>query len=551
MGRVRDLADGYLDELIELDPNLATVLGVRGHGDRLTDYSPSGEEARVDVARTTLTQLDAVGEVEEADQNCAALLRDRLQTELAWFDAGEHLRALRIIASPVSGTREVFDLSPAQTDDDWAMLGRRMEAVPEALDRVEASLREGMRRGLFAAPRQAEACAKQAATWAGLDDAEPWFVSFAARAPEAVRAALARPAEAATAAYGILTRFLRDDYLAAATGTPDAVGRDRYVAGARRYLGAVVDVDDAYAYGWSEVERIEAEMAAVVDEILPGRSLADVYEHLDAHGEAVEGEAALLAQLQGLIDGAIEALDGTYFEIAGPVRQVEAVLAPPGSAAAAYYTTPSLDFSRPGQTWYPTLGRTRFPIWKDVSTWYHEGVPGHHLQLAGWVALGDQLTRYQRSEFISGDGEGWALYAERLMDELGFLGAPDRRLGYLDGQLLRATRVVVDIGMHCEMPIPTGQPFHPGERWTPELGREFLLGHGGPDRAFLESEWIRYLGWPGQAISYKLGERVWLAGREAARRARGAAFDLKAWHTDALALGPLGLADLATVLPTL
>jgi len=137
------------------------------------------------------------------------------------------------------------------------------------------------------------------------------------------------------------------------------------------------------------------------------------------------------------------------------------------------------------------------------------------------------------------------------MDELGFLGAPDRRLGYLDGQLLRATRVVVDIGMHCEMPIPTGQPFHPGERWTPELGREFLLAHGGPDRAFLESEWIRYLGWPGQAISYKLGERVWLAGREAARRARGAAFDLKAWHTNALALGPLGLADLAAILPTL
>jgi uncharacterized protein (DUF885 family) len=289
----------------------------------------------------------------------------------------------------------------------------------------------------------------------------------------------------------------------------------------------------------------------VVDEILPGRSLTEVYDHLDAHGEAVEGEAALLTQLQGLIDGAIDALDGTYFEIAGPIRQVEAVLAPPGSAAAAYYTTPSLDFSRPGQTWYPTLGRTRFPIWKDVSTWYHEGVPGHHLQLAGWVALGDRLTRYQRSEFISGDGEGWALYAERLMDELGFLGAPDRRLGYLNGQLLRATRVVVDIGMHCEMPIPTGQPFHPGERWTPELGREFLLAHGGPDREFLESEWVRYLGWPGQAIAYKLGERVWLAGREAARRARGAAFDLKAWHTNALALGPLGVGDLAAILPTL
>jgi uncharacterized protein (DUF885 family) len=289
----------------------------------------------------------------------------------------------------------------------------------------------------------------------------------------------------------------------------------------------------------------------VVEDILPGRSLAEVYEHLDAHGEAVDGEEALLAQLQGLMDDAIDRLDGRYFEISAPVRRVEAVLAPPGSAAAAYYTEPSLDFSRPGQTWYPTLGRTRFPIWRDVSTWYHEGVPGHHLQMAGWMALGDRLSRYQRADFVSGDVEGWALYAERLMDELGFLGAPDRRLGYLDGQLLRATRVVVDIGMHCEMPIPAGQPFHPGERWTPELGREFLLAHGGPDRDFLESEWVRYLGWPGQAIAYKLGERVWLAGRESARRILGPAFDLKAWHTAALSQGPLGLADLAAVLPDL
>ena len=551
MGRVVELADGYLDRLVELDPYLATALGVPGHDDRLTDYSPSGVAARAELARTTLAQLDAVDPVEDADRNCAALFRDRLQTELDLFDAGEHLRSLRIIGSPMADTRDVFDLSPAETDDDWHTLARRMDAVPEALARVEESLREGMRRGLLAAPRQAEACAAQAATWAGLDGGEPWFVSFAARAPEARRAGLERPAAGATDAFAAMSRFLRDEYAPAAAGTPDAVGRERYVAAARRYLGAIVDIDDAYAYGWSEVERIEGEIAAVVEEILPGRSVGEVYENLNTHGEAIEGEAALLVQLQGLIDEAIEALDGRYFDIAGPLRRVEAVLAPPGTAAAAYYTSPSLDFSRPGQTWYPTLGRTRFPIWKDVSTWYHEGVPGHHLQCAGWIALGDRLSRYQRAEFIPGDGEGWALYAERLMDELGFLGAPDRRLGYLDGQLLRATRVVVDIGMHCEMPIPTGQPFHPGERWTPELGREFLLVHGGPDREFLESEWIRYLGWPGQAIAYKLGERVWLAGRDAARRAHGPSFELKAWHTAALAQGPLGLDDLAVSLPTL
>ncbi len=396
------------------------------------------------------------------------------------------------------------------------MLARRMAAVPEAYAGVEAALREGMRQGLYAAPRQAEACAAQTATWAGIDGGTPWFVGLAGEGPEAVRAELDAAAATATESLVQFTSFLRDEYAPAASGTPDAVGRDRYVVAARQYLGADLDVDDAYQYGWSELQRIEAEMIEVGAAIRPGVGLVDLFALLDADGEAVNGDDALLRTLQGLMDDAIVALDGTHFDIPGPVRRVEAALAPPGSAAAAYYVPPSLDFSRPGRTWYPTLGRHRFPIWKDVSTWYHEGVPGHHLQLAGWVALGDRLSRYQRAEHVSGDAEGWALYAERLMDELGFLTAPDRRLGYLSGQQLRATRVVVDIGMHCEMEIPTGQPFHPGERWTPELGREFLLAHGGPDPDFLASEWLRYLGWPGQAIAYKLGERIYLAGRDGA-----------------------------------
>jgi uncharacterized protein (DUF885 family) len=187
-----------------------------------------------------------------------------------------------------------------------------------------------------------------------------------------------------------------------------------------------------------------------------------------------------------------------------------------------------------------------------VSTWYHEGVPGHHLQLAQWVLLSRELSRYQATlGMVSANVEGWALYAERLMDELGFFSDPGRRLGYLVGQQLRAVRVVIDIGMHLELDIPAGQPFHPGERWTPELGHEFLLANAGTDTGFLESELVRYLGVPGQAIGYKLGERVWLEGRAEARRRHGRDFDLKAWHMAALAQGSLGLDDLAEELAAL
>jgi uncharacterized protein (DUF885 family) len=184
-------------------------------------------------------------------------------------------------------------------------------------------------------------------------------------------------------------------------------------------------------------------------------------------------------------------------------------------------------------------------VWSLVSTWYHEGVPGHHLQLAQWVLTQDRLSRFQAGVgSVSATTEGWALYAERLMDELGFLTDPARRLGYLAGQMARAIRVVIDIGMHTGQRIPTGESFHPGERWTPALAAEFFATHTGNDDGYTTSEIVRYLGMPGQAISYKLGERAWLAGREAARAAAGAAFDLKSWHMAALSLGALGLDDL-------
>ncbi len=555
MAPIRELADAYLDAMLPLDPYLATAVGDPTYDDQIADYSPEGVAARAELGRSTLAALDRLDAADDAERLCGALLRDRLQAELVAFEADEHLRALRIFGSPISAVREVFDLAPRETLDDWANVAKRIAAVPQAYERVEAALREGMAENLLAAPRQALACAEQTATWAGLEaGAGPWFVELAAGGPEQLRPELDAAAVAATEALVSITRFLREEYAPRAEGVPDAVGADRYVVAARQFLGATLDVEDAYAYGWTELQRIEDDMRGVAARILPGASLGEIYAHLNAEGEAIEGEQALLVWLQALMTETMDALDGTHFDLSGDIRKVQAMLAPPGTAAAAYYTPPSQDYSRPGQTWYPTLGRTRFPIWEDVSTWYHEGVPGHHLQMGGWLSAADRLSRYQRIEFISGDAEGWALYAERLMDELGFFTAADRRIGYLTGQRLRATRVVVDIGMHCEMPIPEGQPFHPGERWTPELGREFLMEHGGPDPNFLHSEWIRYLGMPGQAICYKLGERVWLAGRDAARAAhaaRGDAFDLKAWHTGALRLGPVGLDDLAAELPRL
>jgi uncharacterized protein (DUF885 family) len=381
-----------------------------------------------------------------------------------------------------------------------------------------------------------------------------------AAGPDGPRADLEAGARAADGAVAELRDFLRDTYAPQAQGTPDAVGRERYALAARRWtgsdLGAGDGLEEAYRYGWAEHQRILAEQRAEAEKVLPGATPMEAMRWLDENGPAVDGVEAIRQRLQTMMDEAMAALDGTHFDLAEPVRRVEAMIAPPGSAAAPYYTRPSQDFSRPGRTWLPTLGRERFPLWDLVSTWYHEGVPGHHLQLAQWAYVAPQLSTYQTSVgSVSANAEGWALYAERLMDELGFLTDPGARLGYLDAQQMRAIRVVIDIGMHLELPIPDDADGvladHRGEPWTPELARAFFGAYCGREPAFLDSELVRYLGAPGQAISYKLGERAWLAGREAAQRARGADFDLKAWHMAALSQGSLGLDDLTAELAAL
>ncbi|AZQ74635.1 MULTISPECIES: DUF885 domain-containing protein [Streptomyces] len=551
----RQVADAHVTALIELDPITGTYLGLAESSRRLPDFSPAGQAAVADLARTTLAALTEAearpGGDSDGERRCARLLRERLTAELAVHEAGEHLRAVSNIHSPLHAVREVFTLMPLDGKDDWSAVAERLRAVPAAMEGYRASLAEGLSRGLLGGPRQVTTVLGQLTEWIGTGAG--WFGDFVAGGPEELRAELAESALTATGGLAVLRDWLRDVYAPAAEDAPDVVGRERYARWSRYWNGTDLDLDEAYAYGWSEFHRILGEMRVEAEKILPGAKTPwEALAHLDAHGTHIEGVEEVRVWLQELMDEAIEALDGTHFELAERVKRVESRIAPPGGAAAPYYSQPSEDFSRPGQTWLPTMGETRFPVYDLVSTWYHEGVPGHHLQLAQWTHVADKLSRYQATVgMVSANCEGWALYAERLMDELGFLTDPERRLGYLDAQMMRSTRVIVDIGMHLELEIPEHSPFHPGERWTPELAREFFGMHSGRPAEFVDSELVRYQGMPAQAIGYKLGERAWLTGREAARKRHGDAFDAKAWHMAALSQGSLGLDDLVAELSAL
>ncbi|MFI9122879.1 DUF885 domain-containing protein [Streptomyces bikiniensis] len=549
----RQVADDHVDALVALDPITGTYLGVRESAGLLPDFSPAGQRAVADLARRTLARLDAAertpGADGDAERRCARLLRERLTAELAVHEAEEGLCAVSNLRSPAHSVRIVFTVMPTETEEDWTAVASRLRAVPAALEGYRSSLALGLERKLFGGPRAAATFVGQLTEWAGGGERPGWFEEFAAAGPDTLpaglRAELAAAGEEATAAVGALRDWMRDVYAPAVAGAPDTVGRERYRRWSRFFNGTDLDLDQAYAYGWSEYHRLLGEMRTEAERILPGATPWQALAHLDEHGTHIEGVEEVRVWLQRLMDEAVEALDGTHFELAERVRRVESRIAPPGGAAAPYYTGPSEDFSRPGRTWLPVDGTTRFPVYDLVSTWYHEGVPGHHLQSAQWVHVADRLSRYQATiGKVSANMEGWALYAERLMDELGFLPDAERRLGYLDAQMMRACRVVVDIGMHLGLEIPADSPFRPGERWTPELAQEFFQRHSSRPPAFVESEMTRYLSVPGQAIGYKLGERAWLLGRANARAAHGEAFDAKAWHMAALSLGPLGLDDL-------
>lgn len=546
MATIDEVSDGYITQMSALDPITATAWGVTGHDHRLTDFSPAGLAARADLQRATVRHLADLRPSDDHERIAIEVMAERLGAALLMYDRDELARPLRILFSPFGSIRLTFDLMRFDTAEDWGVVRARLAAVPAALAGLRQLLQDGIDRGVVGARRQALACAQQGDTWG--DPSTGFFAGLAGRDPQASTAA---EAQAAAAAYRSISQWLRDVY-APAADEHDPVGAERWATWSVQMNGSVIDPHETYQWGWSELHRIEARMAQVADAILPGAGIDETIAHVEADSRyCIEGSEQFQRWNQQLIDTTIAELNGVHFDIAEPLLRCEAMIAPAGGAAAMYYTGPSEDFSRPGRTWYPTLGKTRFPLWREVSICYHEGVPGHHLQVAQ-VRYLRTFNRFQRlAAGNSAHAEGWALYAERLMQELGYLDDPVFELGQLSCQAMRSVRVIVDIGMHLELPIPTDESYHPGEVWTAELALPFVIERSRFPRDVVSSEIDRYLGMPSQAVTYKVGERAWLEGREANRRKHQADFDLKRFHRAALDLGPLGLDQLRVELARL
>ena len=530
----------------ELEPTQGLIYGLAGTPGRLSDWSPQGRARVADALRHGLAELDRAPPRDGPDRRAAAVMRDRLQVWLASATAQDWARELDGgFLAPPAMDRIALATAPLDDADDAELLASRLSGVPAGMQGYAVALRLGLDEGRPGAGILAERLVAMLRASARSDGG--YFGGLAAKAAAlaGVDGQTARHLEeagrAADGAYDQLADWLEDEYLSRAASDP-AVGPERYARALQEHLGMTADPLELAAWGWEELERLEGEMRREAAAGWPRVPLAEVLDRLD-HDPAepsAAGPAELLDWL-GQLDRQVARRLAEEFDIPPQLNVLRHELAPPGSAAGAYYLPPTEDGARPGVVVW-TMPAGRVPLWRWQTFSHHEGMPGHHLELGGVRFLPAPLSRFQTAlGEISGYSEGWGLYAERFMDELGAFDRPATRLGFLISQAFRAIRVGIDTGLHLGLRVPANlaDPAA-GQVITPEVAVGLLVRHGWQTEDFARSEVLRYLGCPAQAVAYKVGEREWLRIRAQARQ-RIPGLTNRRFHAAALRLGPLPL----------
>lgn len=543
------VAEEWVAKLADLEPNLAVWIGIPGRYSEYGDQSPAGHAELVVEGKKILAKLDALEPVDGVDWVTKTDMSNELTLDLEAYDAGLWKRDLNVIASPAQGLRDILDLMSHDTVDDWTTISGKLANLPAAMDGYIETLRLGIKDGTVPARRQVTEVLEQAKKHAAKDG---FFFEFAQGAatsdgselPASLNADLQKGASASAAAYQKLVDFFVNE-LGPAAGETDGIGRDLYALQSRRFLGAKIDLDETYEWGIEELARMVEEQTRIAGEIKPGASVEEAIEILDGDpSRKLHGTDELQKWMQSLSNAAIAELSKSHFDIPDPVKKLECMIAPT-KEGGIYYTGPSDDFSRSGRMWWSVPeGITEFDTWREKTTVYHEGVPGHHLQIAQAVFNRGQLNTWRRQlAGTSGHAEGWALYAERLMEQLGYLDDPGDRLGMLDGQRMRAARVVLDLGVHLGKQRLDGNGI-----WEYDYAFDFMKKNVNMNEPFVKFEVNRYFGWPGQAPAYKVGQRIWEQIRDEVKAREGVAFNIKEFHRKALDLGGVGLDTLKAAL---
>jgi uncharacterized protein (DUF885 family) len=543
MSEMFQIADQLVDAACANDPVLCTFLGVPGSDHLWGDgFGLAGVEAEQRIRTEYRPKVEPFLEAPDlADRIAARVILAAHREGDEADEAGDHFYDLNHLASSFQTFRRVFDVMSTDTSEAVDAIASRLETLEQPLTDYRDMLADGKARGAVVASRQVRSVIEQARHMAERPESLGAIVEkveTGGHGSDRIRTGV----ETARAAFADFGDWLEGEYLPAAVDE-DAVGRERYQRAANRVVGLRVDPDEAYEWGWEGFGRLLAELERVAEQISSGDGVAEVTKRLETdRSETVRGTDSLLAFVEEVLAKAVEELAGRHFDVPDLIRPLTVQLAPPGSPLGVYYMRPSEDFTRPGGVWYSIGDQQVFPLYQHVSTAYHEGFPGHHLQIATAMSRSEEISRFQRvMTWYPGYGEGWGMYAEVLMGELGFLDDPRHYFGMLAKQMYRTARVVVDIGLHLEKEIPEESPMFGGEPWSFDRAVDFMEVYGFRTREQARDEVLRYLGWPGQAIAYKLGEREILDIRSETRQRLGEGFDLTAFHSTVLNHGAMRL----------
>ncbi len=537
------LCERSWERTLELHPTIATVYGDERYDDRLDDPGPEGRAARRTLAEETLaaaTAIDPAGlDAEER------LTRDLLILTSEQQIADDELRFDLIGAVEQQGHQallpELVQFQRADTPERLERLLARLEAYPRLATTVIDLMAEGRAAGLTAARVVAERTAEQVERIlaAPVDQSPIVTIPVVAREEDRSRLAAAvrrfvRPADE------VFLAALRD-YMPATREVPGLCstlnGEARYAARIAGYTSLDIGAGELHRLGIDELETLEAERSQISCEAGFGNDTAAYRSALFADpAEIPPTGAALVARCTEDIGRALDAAPRCFGRLPTAtceVRPVEKLLEK--DAPAAYYYQPALDGSRPGVYFVNTYDLPSRGYWITASTTFHEAVPGHHFQIALEMEL-DRLPAFRRLGYWpqgTAYVEGWALYTERLADEMGLFRSPAERFGMLDSLALRAARLVVDTGLHAF-------------GWSRQRAFETMVATGvHPTDAGIETD--RYVAWPGQALAYATGRREIERLRAERSRRDGAAFDLRRFHDDVLRHGKLPLPILADV----
>jgi len=544
------IADDFWRAHLEFDPIDATLLGYPGYDHRMPDLSPAGRDREVRALEDLRACLQAgprEAELAPADQVTHALLLGEIEGDLAI--ASCHLEEWVIDPrdGPPVAYLDLAGLQPVKTAADRAALLARWAAMSLALDQRIANLRRGLAAGKTSARSEAERVARQLDELLAQPD-EKW--PLAAPSERVPAGAWANDAERrafeadlrgviGSSLRPALTRYrdlVRDEVLPRARGDAEvgighlAGGDACYRALVRVHTSLALDPRAVHEIGLAELARIRAEMEALGPTAVGVATFPEIQAKLRSPDAALyyrtrdEVEAAARDTLARAA-AAMPRFLGRIPRTPCSVKRIEAH--EEKDSPIAYYRQPAMDGSRPGTYYVNTYAPDTRPRFEAEALAFHESIPGHHVQIALAQEMGD-VPEFRKHLGVTAFVEGWGLYAERLADELGLYSGPLTRLGRLSLEAWRAGRLVVDTGIHAL-------------GWSRSRAVQFLTDNTLIASNNIETEVDRYIGWPGQALAYKTGEREILRLREAARVALGPAFDLRAFDDVVLGSGAVSL----------